>query len=147
MLEEEISKKFRSDTAGSSDHTTKVQSFIDKFVELQSVFDQRLTDWVIQTYQPLHACQHPSFRAMCSALNLKAPSIGLYQMQSLLSNEVACARIKLRSILRVNDVCVCHNRCLDFLLQCDIHHLYCTLCARKDMGSSPFSSWFGQKGR
>ncbi len=43
---------------------------------------------------------------MRHALNPKAPSIGLYKMQSLLSNEAACTRMKLRSILKGNDVCL-----------------------------------------
>ncbi len=105
MLEEEISKKSRPNTASKS-NDVKVQSSIDKFVEVCSGFDKTLTDWVIQTYQPLHACQHPSFRAMCHSLNLKAPIIGLYKMQSLLSTEAACARVKLRSILKGIDVCL-----------------------------------------
>jgi hypothetical protein len=58
MLEEEISKKFRSDAASKSDDV-KVQSSINKCVEVSSGFDKTLTNWVIQTCQPLHACILP----------------------------------------------------------------------------------------
>jgi hypothetical protein len=100
-------KKVRSDSdAASKLDDTKVQSSIDRFVDVMSGFDRKLTQWVIQPYQPLHACQHPSFRAMCRSLNIKAPIIGLYKMQSLLSTEAACARVKLRSMLKDVDVCL-----------------------------------------
>jgi hypothetical protein len=41
---------------------------------MSSIFDKKLTDWVMQTYQSLQACKHPSFST--------------------------CARVKLRSMLK-----------------------------------------------
>jgi hypothetical protein len=43
---------------------------------------------------------------MCQSLNIKAPIIGLYKMQGLLSTEATCARVKLRYMLKGVDVCL-----------------------------------------
>lgn len=55
----------------------KTQSSIQSFVKHTPGFEAKLLDWIIDTYQPLHAfCERiPSFRAMCQSLNAKAPII------------------------------------------------------------------------
>jgi hypothetical protein len=61
MLESEITKKFRAD----AESHVKVQSCIDKYVEFNSSFEAKLTRWIVQTNQPLSACENPFFREMC----------------------------------------------------------------------------------
>jgi hypothetical protein len=95
MLELEMAKKFRGDELGN----VKVQSCIDKYVEFNASFVMKLTRWIVQTYQPLNACENQSFRDMCRSSNMKAPYIGVYKVKSLLSKETACFRMKLRKIL------------------------------------------------
>ena len=56
--------------------------------------------WIIDTYQPLHVCESPSFREMCRSLSLKAPIIGRNKLQGLLSKEAAFMKVELRSILK-----------------------------------------------
>jgi hypothetical protein len=51
-------------------------------------------------YRPLHACEHPALREMCCSLSLKAPTIGVGKLQSLLSMETALMRVRLRSMLK-----------------------------------------------
>ncbi len=106
MLEADMAKKFRADTASDLGSDVKVQSCIDKFVEFNSSFEAKLTHWIVQTYQPLTACENPFFRDMCQSLNMKAPNIGVYKIKSLLSKETACIRVKLRSILQGPDVSI-----------------------------------------
>ena len=55
---------------------------------------------LIDTHQPLHVCERPSFKEMCHSLSLKAPIIGVNKLQTLLSNETALMRVKLRSVLK-----------------------------------------------
>ncbi len=61
---------------------------------------KKMLAWIIDTYQPLHVSEHPSFREMCRSLSLKAPTIGVHKLQSLLSMEAALMRVKLRSVLK-----------------------------------------------
>jgi hypothetical protein len=61
---------------------------------------KKIAHWIIDTYQPLHACEHPAFRKMCPSLSLKAPTIGVSKLQNLLSMETAIMRVKLRSMLK-----------------------------------------------
>ena len=56
--------------------------------------------WIIDTYQPLHFCESPSFREMCRSLSLKAPIIGRNKLQGLLSKEAAFMKVKLWSFLK-----------------------------------------------
>jgi hypothetical protein len=107
MLEVEISKKLRADPASNSVSNAKVQqSSIEKYVEFNSSFEAKLTHWIVQTYQPLTACDHPCFREICCSVNMKAPIIGMYKIKSFLSKETACLRVKLRSILQGTDVSI-----------------------------------------
>jgi hypothetical protein len=102
ILELEMVKKFRGDELGN----VKVQSCIDKYVEFNTSFETKLTRWIVQTYQPLNACENQSFRDMCRSLSMKAPYIGVYKVKSLLSKETACLRVKLRTILQGPDVSI-----------------------------------------
>jgi hypothetical protein len=56
--------------------------------------------WIIDTYQPLHFGESPSFRDMCRSLSVKAPISGRNKLQGLLSKEAAFMKVKLRSILK-----------------------------------------------
>jgi hypothetical protein len=102
MLESEITKKFRA----NAESNVKLQWCIDKYAEFNSFFDAKLTRWIVQTYQPLSACENPFFREMCCSLNPKAPIIGAHKIKVLLLQESACVRVKLRSILKGVDVSV-----------------------------------------
>jgi hypothetical protein len=104
MLEEEEAKKLRA--VGDDKEKVLVQSSIEKFSDMTSNFEKKLVSWLIQTYQPLQASQHPAFRELCLTLNPKAPMVGLYKLQGLLSKEAACARSKMKSILKGADVCI-----------------------------------------
>jgi hypothetical protein len=107
MFKVEISKKLRADPVSNSVSSVEVQqSSIEKYVEFNSSFEAKLTHWIVQTYQPLTACEHPCFREMCCSLNMKAPNIGMYKIKSLLSKETACLRVKLWSILQGTDVSI-----------------------------------------
>ncbi len=138
MLEEEISKKLRADPASNSVGNVKVQSSIEKYVEFNSTFEAKLTHWIVQTYQPFTACEHPCFREMCRSLNMKAPNIGVYKIKSLLSKETACLRVKLQSILQGANVSItkgawtsCNN----------VTYITCTahFCGSKDLDASSLS--------
>jgi hypothetical protein len=75
--------------------------------------------WIIDTYQPLHVSEHPSFREMCHSLSLKAPTVGVHKLQSLLSMEAALMKVKLRSMLEglnvsiTTDAWTSYNICYD----------------------------------
>jgi hypothetical protein len=99
MLEEEMAKRLKTETSSESLGSSKVQSSIESFVAYAPSFERSLMSWIVQTYQPLSACEHPSFREMCRSLNLKAPTVGVYKVQSLLSSECARLKVKLRTIL------------------------------------------------
>lgn len=104
MLEEAAVKRIEANCNGSSlstqDETDKLQCSIENFVEFSPGFEKKLLAWIIDTYQPLHACEHPTFREMCRSLSLKAPTIGISKLQNLLSMETALMRVKLRSALK-----------------------------------------------
>jgi hypothetical protein len=102
-LDEEMTKKLRNDA--DSDNS-KVQLSLDSFVKHGPSFKKKLVSWIVQTYQPLSACEHPSFREMCQSLNLKAPNGGVYKVQSLLSTECANLRMKLHRLLQGKAVSV-----------------------------------------
>lgn len=82
------------------DDSDKVQSSIKSFVKFTPSFEHKLLDWIIETYQPLQACEHPSFREMCRALNNKAPTVGKFKLLSMISTETALVRVQLKSILK-----------------------------------------------
>jgi hypothetical protein len=107
MLEEEEAKKLRA--IGDDKEKVLVQSSIDKFSDMTSKFEKKNCKMVNTTYQPLQASQHPAFRELCLTLNPKAPTVGLNKMQGLLSKEAACARSKMKSILKGANVCLYHN--------------------------------------
>jgi hypothetical protein len=67
---------------------------------------RKLTKWIIQTYQPVQAAQHPAFQELFLSLNSEAPTIGLFKMQGLLSKEAAFAGVKIKSILKGVNVCI-----------------------------------------
>ena len=109
MLEDEASNKINASSNCSSitmNVSDKVQSSIQSFVKNTPGFEAKLLDWIIDTYQPLHACEYPSFRAMCHSLNAKAPIIGKSKVQSLLSAEAALMRVKLKGILKGRQVSI-----------------------------------------
>jgi hypothetical protein len=65
MLEEEMAKILKNETSSESLGSSKVQSSIESFVEYASSFERTIMFWIVQTYQPLTTCKHPSFREMC----------------------------------------------------------------------------------
>jgi hypothetical protein len=99
MLGEKVAKRIKTETSSKSLGSSKVQSSIESFVEYTHSFDRTIMSWIVQTYQPLTACERPSFREMRQSLNPKSPTIGVYKVKSLLSTECACLKIKLRTIL------------------------------------------------
>lgn len=108
MLEDEAVKQLNSSSLSSitMNSLDKKQSSIQSFVKHTPSFEAKLLDWIIDTYQPLQACEHPSFRAMCQSLNAKAPVIGKSKVQNLLSAETALMRIKLKEILKGRPVSI-----------------------------------------
>jgi hypothetical protein len=59
MLKEEEAKKLRA--VGDDKEKVLVQSSIEKFSDMTSKFEKKLVRWLIKTYQPLQASQHPAF--------------------------------------------------------------------------------------
>jgi hypothetical protein len=106
MIEEEVTKKKDIEQLklggvleNISEHS-KTQSSMQSFIKVAPSFENKLLDWIIDTYQPLHACEHPSFQEMCRSLNAKAPVVGVFKLQNMISTETAFMRVTLRSILR-----------------------------------------------
>jgi len=65
MLEQDALSKVQASSCSmisSLDVAVKVQSSIESYVKFGPAFEMKLLDWIIQTYQPLHVCEHPSFQ-------------------------------------------------------------------------------------
>jgi hypothetical protein len=92
MLQEDVTKKKdieQSNLGGISTNIHergKAQSSMQSFVKVTPTFENKLLDWIIDMYQPLHACEHPSFQEMCRSLNAKAPLVGVSKLQNMISN-------------------------------------------------------------
>jgi hypothetical protein len=115
MLKEEAFKKidsnFNCPSISTQDSTDKLQSSIENFVEFGPTFEKKLLAWIIETYQPLHVSEYPSFREMCCSLSLKAPTIGVHKLQSLGSSiDEGQAKVHVGGSQHQH-----HNRCLDIL--------------------------------
>lgn len=63
-------------------------------------FEQCFLDWMIQSYQPLSACESESFRAMCKSLNKKSPVIARERVGRLLQTKFHEVQTKMKHILK-----------------------------------------------
>jgi hypothetical protein len=63
-------------------------------------FESCLITWMVATYQPLSCCEDPSFQNMCFSLNQKAPIIGKDKLWTLLTEEYAITKNKLKMMLK-----------------------------------------------
>jgi hypothetical protein len=101
MLKEALAKNLEDNSCTSSSsspaETDNFESSIEAFVHYSPTFKKMLA-WIIDTYQPLHVCESPSFREMCQSLSLTAPILGQNKLQGLLSKEAAFMKVKLQSI-------------------------------------------------
>jgi hypothetical protein len=58
-------------------------------------FEKKVVSWILQTYQLLSASEQPSLRE-----NMKAPNVGVYKVQSILSTKCANLMVKLHGFLQ-----------------------------------------------
>jgi hypothetical protein len=112
MVDEEATRRLQQSSSSLSPGFTlvpesgKVQGTITSFVKFTPSFEKKLLEWVVDTYQPLQVCEHPSFREMCQSLNSKAPTIGVSKLQNMLSMEAGLMRAKVKSILKERTVSI-----------------------------------------
>jgi len=78
---------------------TSEQSKITGFMTYCDKFPHAYLKWVVMTYQPINACENPSFQEMCLTMKGKAPVLGRDKVQKLLSEECATMKVEIRHIL------------------------------------------------
>jgi hypothetical protein len=53
-----------------------------QFVSYFPTYEKAFLNWMVQTYQPLTACENRAFRTLCQSLNVKAPLLGHEKVRS-----------------------------------------------------------------
>ncbi len=69
-----------------------------KFLVGAPSFEGALLTWIIDTYQPISACEHPSFRALVQSLNPKAQVVGCEKLKAMIAKQYALVKLKFKSI-------------------------------------------------
>jgi len=94
MVELQTTKKHKVDSVDLS------QVSLSKFLVGAPSFEGALLTWMIDTYQPISACEHPSFRAMVQSLNPKAQVVGREKLKAMIAKQYALVKLKFKSILK-----------------------------------------------
>ena len=92
MVELQTTKKHKVDSVDLS------QVSLSKFLVGAPSFEGALLTWMIDTYQPISACEHPSFRAMVQSLNPKAQVVGREKLKAMIAKQYALVKLKFKSI-------------------------------------------------
>jgi len=95
LLASEVKKKREKEKAGVAE-----QPNITTFVKYSPSYDNCLLDFMVQTYQPIGICEHPTYRALCQSLNVKAPIHGREKVQRLITKEVIDIRAGVAAALK-----------------------------------------------
>jgi hypothetical protein len=82
VMEVEMKKKKRIDSEATKQ--PKISNFVTQFPSFEKAF----INWMVQTYQPLSACENVAFKTMCHSLTVKAPILGREKIRCLLTQDV-----------------------------------------------------------
>ena len=94
MVELQTTKKHKVDSVDLS------QVSLSKFLVGAPSFEGALLSWMIDMYQPISACEHPSFRAMVQSLNPKAQVVGREKLKAMIAKQYTLVKLKFKSILK-----------------------------------------------
>ncbi len=94
MVELQTSKKHMVDTVDLS------RVSLSKFLVGAPTFEGALLIWMIDTNQPISACEHPSFRASVQSLTLKAQVVRHEKLKAMVTTQYALVKLTFKSILK-----------------------------------------------